>query len=189
MTRSYLFAAALVVATLAVASTGAVAQADPANNSTTADGGEVHVVNKDLGDLRLISWQYLGEGRFSMRVAAQRPTQVRFTDSSGIVAALSEGDGARSADVRDRSMDVYAGTHTVEFVATVHEDVAAVTLATPSDIFLLRSDALDTGRPPVEFSAAIFAVVATFGGTAYVTARHVRREQEQDDVAEAERIA
>jgi hypothetical protein len=188
MTRAFLFAAALVVATLAVVPTGAVAQADAANNSTPtgADVEQVHVVNQDLGDLRLISWQYHGEGRFTMQVRAERATQIRFSDSSGVVQAMSEGEGARSAEIRSRSMDVYAGTHTVEFVATQYDGVAAVTLATRSEMLLLRSGAVDDGgRPPVEFGAALFAVFATFGGTAYVTARHVRREQEQEDVAEA----
>lgn len=190
----------LVMVTAAALLVGAAAgpvaaQTDGGESNATANvsastPGDVHVVNQDLGGARLVSWQAMGDGTIRMTLASEIPTRVGITDASGLSQALSEGEGARTAEIRTRTVTVGPGAQQVDFSASVVDGSAAVTVGA-GRLVALRTGSISAGsdRPPVPFMVAGGAVVLTFAGTAYTAFGAAREKYNEEDERWKKRIA
>lgn len=134
------------------------------------------------------SWRF-ENGTFQIRISSQVPMQVTVTDAGKLAKALSDGGGAASTRVRQRTASVGRGTTTIEFRATEHEDAYAVTLAASNGdaLAVIRTDSMGS-YGAVKWDTAAGLVLAAAAGTGLWTYRKAK-ERWEDEKKEVERIA
>jgi hypothetical protein len=183
----------VVVATLGGAAVAVEAQPatpDPMNTSATqTPTGETSTIQLSE-TMQIDEWRY-ENATFYVTISSEAYTALTVTDAGKLSQALSEGDGAASTSIRQRTTRLDPdSTTTVVFRATEVDGAAAVTLtAGNSDqLILLRSDDMGGDRRPVEWQTTAGLVLLAAAGAAYWTYREAKKRWE-DEKKEVSRIA
>ncbi|WP_424007669.1 hypothetical protein [Haloferax denitrificans] len=131
---------------------------------------------------RIKSWSF-SNGTFSLVVEAELPTRIAITDAGTLSRILSEGDGSAAGKARVRRMTLTPGETTVKFRAEDFNGASAITVSSSNadGIVAIRSDAIETGNPPVEYGTVqtllASTAVAAAGGT-FLWVRKKRNEKQ-----------
>jgi len=183
----------VLVATLGGAVAAVEAQPatpDPMNSSATqTPTGETSTIQLSE-TMQIDEWRY-ENATFYIRISSEAYTALTITDAGKLSQALSEGSGAASTSIRQRTTRLDPdSTSTVVFRATEVDGAAAVTLtAGNSDqLVLLRSDDMGGDRRPVEWQTTAGLVLLAAAGAAYWTYREAKKRWE-DEKKEVSRIA
>ena len=175
--------------TLTVAAPMAAAQETTATPSPTTEEPDGETTTIALSETtRITEWRY--ENRtFYVTMNAQVPTRVVITDAGKLSKALSEGSGAASATVRQRSLTVTPGETTIEFRAEEVDGAGAITLASSNGegLAVLRSDSIGGTREAIEWSSAGFLIVGAATGAGYWSYRRMKKRLEEKRM-EVERV-
>jgi hypothetical protein len=183
----------VVVATLGgavVAVEGQPATPEPMNSSATqTPTGETSTIQISE-TMQIDEWRY-ENATFYVTISSEAFTALTITDAGKLSEALSDGDGAASTSIRQRTTRLDPdSTTTVVFRATEVDGAAAVTLtaANSDQLILLRSDDMGGDRRPVEWQTTAGLVLLAAAGAAYWTYREAKKRWE-DEKKEVSRIA
>jgi hypothetical protein len=176
----------VVIATVSVGA-GAAAAQTTTNSTATPDAGNVTAIQLSPTS-RLTEWRYQN-GTMILRVEAKTPGLVTVVDAGQLAKQLQEGEGRASGSARRQQYRVRRGTNTFRFTATDVDGAAAVTIsaAKGSRVHFIRTDAIDTGRPPVKWGTALGLVALAGAGGAVATYRRLIAKLREDE-KEVERI-
>lgn len=175
--------------TLTVAAPMAAAQETTATPSPTTEEPTGDAATITLSPTTQISeWRY-ENGTFYVTMSAEIPTQVVITDAGKLSKALSEGSGAASATVRQRSLTLTPGETTIEFRAEKVDGAGAITLASSNGdgLAVIRSDAMGGDRDAIEWSSAGLLIVGAASGAGYWSYRRMKKKL-QEKKMEVERV-
>ncbi|WP_435145634.1 hypothetical protein [Halobaculum sp. P14] len=173
-------------ATAATASTAAAQESTPTATATPTADSE-HVVTQIGPIVTLRDWSYQS-GAFTLTLTADYPSAVKITDSGAVMRAWSEGSGGGVTEIPTRGVEI-TGRTTVEFDAVEFNGAAALTVASTRGTVLIRSDAIETGKPAVDFGTAGLLAGASAVGSGWYSFRRGREKLEESDEPEADRIA
>ena len=184
----------VVVATLAGAVAAVEAQPETPTvpsptNSTETPTGETSTIQLSES-MQIDKWRY-ENATFFVTISSEAYTALTITDAGKLSQALSEGEGAASTSIRQRTTRLDPdSTTTVVFRATEVDGAAAVTLtaANSDQLILLRSDDMGGDRRPVEWQTTAGLVLLAAAGAAYWTYREAKKRWE-DEKKEVSRIA
>lgn len=185
---SRFFFAALVVLSLALAPGLVMGQETNATATATETPTEEIAVQID-STTTLSSWGY-ENGTWRLTFDAEVPTRIVITDSAKTVAAWEEaGEGRKvSVDPNPERYNLKSGETVVTYPGTTYDGQAAITVATSDGMRFLATGGIQGTREPVPWRTAAGLIVLAGVGSAYGTARWVRRRYESKDRG-AERIA
>ncbi|MDS0241797.1 MULTISPECIES: hypothetical protein [unclassified Haloferax] len=175
----------MLIAVASLALVGTVAATDSANNTTTVapstPEGPTRTI--ELSQTTTIEDWRFENGTFYVTFDAELPTRIAITDAGELSRILSEGDGAAAGKARVRRMTLTPGTTVVKFRAESVGDASAITVSSSNadGIVAIRSDAIKTGNPPVEYGTVqtllASTAVAAAGGT-FLWVRKKRNEKQ-----------
>ncbi|WP_435124047.1 hypothetical protein [Halobaculum sp. D14] len=174
-------------ATAATASTAAAQSTPTAPPTETASDDGEQVVAQIGPIVTLRDWRYQS-GVFTLTLDAEYPSAVKITDSGAVMRAWSEGSGGGVTEIPTRGVEI-TGRTTVEFDAVEFNGAAALTVASTRGTVLIRSDAIETGKPAVDFGTAGLLAGASAVGSGWYSFRRGREKLEESDEPEADRIA
>lgn len=185
----------VLVATLGGAVAAVEAQpatSEPMNSSATqTPTGETSTIQISE-TMQIDEWRYSeANATFYVTISSEAYTALTVTDAGKLSEALTEGDGAASTSIRQRTTRLDPdSTTTVVFRATEVDGAAAVTLtaANSDQLILLRSDDMGGDRRPVEWQTTAGLVLLAAAGAAYWTYREAKKRWE-DEKKEVSRIA
>ncbi|WP_042663998.1 hypothetical protein [Haloferax sp. ATB1] len=167
---------------IAVASPAFVGTVAAANNSTVAStptDGPTRTI--ELSQTTTIEDWRFENGTFYLSVNAEVPTRIAITDAGELSRILSEGDGAAAGKARVRRMTLTPGTTVVKFRAESVGDASAITVSSSNadGIVAIRSDAIKTGNPPVEYGTVQTLLASTAVAAAGGTFLWVRKKRDE----------
>ncbi|ADE04739.1 hypothetical protein [Haloferax volcanii] len=175
----------ILIAVVSPALVGTVAAQESTNSTTTTAPSTTPEATQTIElspTTRIKSWSF-SNGTFSLVVEADIPTRIAITDAGELSRILSEGDGAAAGKARVRRMTLTPGTTVVKFRAESVGDASAITVSSSNadGIVAIRSDAIKTGNPPVEYGTVqtllASTAVAAAGGT-FLWVRKKRNEKQ-----------
>lgn len=187
-TRFFATLAVLAVA-LSPLCLGVAAAADGGNATSTTTEEQPEQVSVQLSKaVKITNWEY-ANGTWHITVKSKIPTRLKVSDTTTVVKSLAEGEGSRAVKIPSQGYTIQPGKTTIKFDGTAYDGASAVTIAGSGGTVLLRTDAMSAGGyPSVAFQVAAGAVLATFGGTAYITHRRVAEKYDEEGEKKAERI-
>jgi hypothetical protein len=161
--------------TLTLVTGGAVAQ-----QATTTE--EPDPIKGTVGPIEIQDYR-VENGQMVLEINAERPTPIALSDS---LAGL-EGGGVTQIPLKQQVIP--AGEQELRLDVTVRDGTAAVTLSTRTDAARIQTGTITTSRPSVPWGTVTGLIALTFGATAYVTYRGVRKKYEENDEPEVSRFA
>jgi hypothetical protein len=189
MNRIFRLTLTLLVVTSAIGTVAIPSVAQEATTSGTATPEPERTTIQLSPTTQVDSWRF-DNSTFYVSISSDIPTRVTLTDAGKLSATLSEGEGAASATVRQRTVNVAPGTQTVQFRATEHDGASAITLSAVNGdgLAVIRTDTMGGDRRPVEWQTTAALVLLAAAGAAYWTYREAKKRWE-DEKKEVSRIA
>jgi hypothetical protein len=190
MNRIFRLTLTLLVVTTAIGAVAIPAVAQEATNSSAATPEPERSTTIQLSPTtRIDAWQY-ENSTFHVTITSQIPTRVTITDAGALTDLFTEGQGAATGKVNDRTVTITPGTQTVEFRAEEIDGAAGITLKATNGqgIVGIRTDTMGGDRRPVEWQTTAGLVLAAAVGAAYWTYREAKKRWE-DEKKEVSRIA
>jgi hypothetical protein len=128
----------------------------------------------------LADWRFTN-GTMVLEVRSKVPTRLVVTDAGALSQALAEGSGSATGTVRMQGYNIGSGRTTIRFDATTIDGAAAVTISAAGGdgLAYVRTDAIGSGQPPVEWQTALMLVLGAGGTTAVLTYRRVKKKLEE----------
>lgn len=179
----------VIVATLGGAFLAGPVAAQQATNSSEVGTPENPTTIQLSPTTSIDRWQY-ENGTFIVTISSQIPTRVTITDAAALNDLFTEGEGAATGKVNDRTVTINPGTQTVEFRAESVDGAAGITLKATNGqgIVGIRTDTMGSDRRPVEWQTTAGLVLLAAAGAAYWTYREAKKRWE-DEKKEVSRIA
>lgn len=183
--RRHFFILTIVVASL-ILPIGAVAaqEANETASTSTAEPTGSSATIELSPTTKITEWRFTN-GTFILTIKTEVPTAIAITDAGRLTQILSEGEGAAAGKARMRRLTLTPGTTTVEFRAVDYNGASAITITSSNanGIVAIRSDAMRTSRPPVDYGTVqqllAGTAIAAAGGT-FVWVRRKRNEKQMD---------
>ncbi|SEK90593.1 hypothetical protein [Haloferax larsenii] len=172
---------------IAVASPALVGTVAAENNTTMTAAPTPEVTRTiDLSPTtRITNWRF-SNGTFYLTIQADLPTRIAITDAGELSRILTEGDGPAAGKARVRRMTLTPGETVVKFHAEDINGASAITVSSSNadGIVAIRSDAIETGKPPVDYGTVQTLLggtaIASAGGTFYWVKR--KRDEKEMEV-------
>jgi hypothetical protein len=189
MNRIFRLTLTLLVVTSAIGAVAIPAVAQDANSTATTPEPERSTTIQLSPTTRIDAWQY-ENSTFFVTITSKIPTRVTITDAAALNELFTEGQGAATGKVNDRTVTITPGTQTIEFRAQEVDDAAGITLKATNGqgIVGIRTDTMGSDRRPVEWQTTAALVLLAAAGAAYWTYREAKKRWE-DEKKEVSRIA
>jgi hypothetical protein len=177
---------AVLTALVGATALGSVETATAQENSSTPTATEEDTVAIELGSVRIKSWEHTGE-EFRITFGADYPSAIKITDTGAMMGAMTTGSGSGITEIPTRGATVKDGM-TMTYAAEEFDGAYAIAVASSDGAALIRTDSVDAGSTTVKLGTAMGGGLAAAIGAGGLSYKQGKKELEEEDEPNAERI-